>query len=744
MNYNMDVLRTVFNKKWKINVTLFLCSFAIYFWHFHSVFLNINLLLSSITLDSIKNYYTFIYHIKNDPQLFHFSGMNYPEGEHIVYTDAQPLIACVLKLIPFAHNYLIGILHGLIFMSFIISPLILNKILVQLQVDRFSAFFFSLGIALLSPQFLKINAGHLALAYGCLIPYSILILLKVLDKRDKLSLLHVFVFNTLVFLIHPYMGFSLSLFTFLALFFYDLSRPVSRSSVKSHVQSLTIGILPIVLFKLFMAVTDHHLNRTQEPYGKEAMIENLDSVLAPVFGPFKNFMSGLFPHPSQHFEGHTYLGFFTILLSLAFLLLLPLLVKRKTFQKEITAVFLSSLVILFISFGIHIKLMNAFHVQLSTVNQFRAVCRFAWIFYYCLPLFVIVSIYHSAKTSLNTSSFRIISASIALLFFSTQLLEAHFMFKLNESAYWKFRNFFNETNLNEEEQLVLQSIEQKKPQAIIPLPIFHGGSELYERNGSSNSMIPTMLYSYHAGLPILSMMSSRTSMTETEDLIQILNSYKRNKPMEGKFTENDLLILKTKDALLPDEERLLPYVKFFKQNDTLAMGYLSRADLFRKKLGDKMCRIAEERVLISDSLNLIYLPFENRKPFLSANVHDFEKIFVLDSNMITPGNYVLSFRFYYSERKYQSLSTGLIVTEGDKLEYKWRDLISVRNLSGFYAGYGMFEHSVYIGSGKRYEFVLNGSEGPDYHISHFMLRPKDLTVLAVSSKNDTTLNNFQP
>ena len=201
------------NKDWNIEVLLLLSSFFIYYLYFHSIFLNINSALSSITGDALKNYYTYAYHIINDKGILHFSGMNFPFGEHVIYTDCQPLLTFFLRYLPFTHPYVIGILHTLIFLSFIITPSILYRILKRLDVDQLSAFLVSIGIAVLSPQFQKINGGHHGLAYGCVIPLSFLLLLCVIQNNTKKIILTLY--HILLFFLHPYIGFGICLFTIL-------------------------------------------------------------------------------------------------------------------------------------------------------------------------------------------------------------------------------------------------------------------------------------------------------------------------------------------------------------------------------------------------------------------------------------------------------------------------------------------------------------------------------------------------
>jgi len=737
----MEKLKERFEKNSKINLLLFLSSFAIYFLYFHSVFFNLNSILSSITADSLKNYYTFVYHIKNDPDVLNFSGMNYPFGEHIIYTDCQPLLTFVLRLLPFTHNYLIGIMHALIFFSFIISPLILNKILLKLGIDKFSSFFIALAIALLSPQFIKINAGHFALAYGCLIPFSILFTLNCLFEKRKGVFVRLFVFNTLLFLLHPYLGFCLSVFSFLGIVLFDLFNFNKNTFFKNSVMAIGACLAPPVLFKVFMSLTDHHPERTTEPYGAEMMVENLDSILAPVFGPFRKLMEYFFSNRTGHYEGHTYLGFFTILLSFCILIILPFNLKKLRVKKEILALLLASLFFLFIAFGLHLKLLNYFHLHSAALNQFRAVCRFAWIFYFTLPLFIVTLLYHSMQAHLKPQIFTRFTLFFSLFFFFFNMLEAGPYFKLDEIVFWKYRNFFKEGFLNEEEKKVLRNIRDTKPQAILPLPLFHGGSEMYERPGSNNSMIPSMIYSYHSGTPILSVLMSRTSLTETKDLIQLLNSYKKEKPINKLLGTGDFFVLITNDALLPDESRLAPHIRQFAQNDSLKYGYVSRNILLSRKMDPQVMMIRSKEKPGADTNNIIFIPFENRKPFLTANIPDYETIFSLDSHKIRSGSYIVSFHYHYTQNTYRAVASDLIINRNSASTSDWQYNLPVRQLSGFYPGFGVFEYRIDLERSNKYDFMLKGFVEQQFHISNFMLRPENTTVILVSGQ-DSTYNNF--
>ncbi len=730
----------LFKKDSWLNLLLFLVSFGIYFAYFPQVFLNINSVLSSITGDALKNYYTFSYHVINDDRALHFNGMNFPFGEHVVFTDGQPLLANFLRLLPFTHNYLIGILHGLLFLSFCVSPLILLKILKRSGIDNFSGFFIALAITLLAPQFAKINGGHHALAYGCVIPLSILLTLKTFQDQNKLNFIILCLYNFLLFFLHPYLGFSASVFTLLAFGCYALFRFDFKHLAKDLFRLFITGLLPILAFKVFMFFTDRHPDRTTEPHGSMKLIENLDSLLAPEFGPFQNIMQWLFPNRTDHLEGHSYLGLFSILLSFAFLILVPFFIRKMQIKKEMLALLVSTLVLLFLSFGWHHRLFQVFHLSETSLNQFRATCRFAWYFYYMLPLFVVTALYHVLKAKLAPTNYQKGFATISIMFFLFNGSEAHYLFKKDQSHFWKFRNLLNEKYLNQEEKETIKHLQVTKAQAIITLPVFCLGSEMYDRIGADKSMIAAYLYSFHTKTPIIGTWLSRTSISETEQMIGLLNSYKKQKPCDSLVSNLPFFVIKTNEALLPDEERLLTSVNFFRHNDSLAFGDLSKKQLDKRKLDQTLITIKPDT--LADSNQIIYLNHLNRKPFLIANMKNYETIYVLDSNQINDGDYMVSLHYHYSKKVYTSVGIFLIVTKATGKDYHWEHNQSLSVMSGFYKGFGVAEYKFKLEKRSRYEFVLNGFENLTYTVSDFMIRPVGKSTLFISSKGDSIYNNF--
>ncbi|MBL7932633.1 MAG: hypothetical protein JNL60_12065 [Bacteroidia bacterium] len=725
---------------WKINLFLLLSSLFIYSCYFGHIFLHLNSILSSNTLDSLKNYYTYVYHIQSDQDFLHFSGMNFPYGEHIVYTDCQPILTFFLRLFPFTHNYLIGIMHALLFLSFIISPLIINSIFKLLGLDRFSSFLLALGLSLLAPQFVKINGGHYALAYGCIIPATFYLILSFLKTGKKRSLILLFCFNVLLFTLHPYLGFCNAFLTIVSIPAHALFPFHRNKFLKSILSALFSGLLPLILFRIFMHFTDHHPDRPTEPYGSEVLIENAGSLLAPEFGPFQSLMEFLFPNRIVHYEGHTYLGFCTIVLSTIFILLLPFTFRNLRSHKEMAAVFIGSLFLLFMALGLHNKVFALLNIHSLTFKQLRATCRFAWYFYYSLPLFIIPVLYDFAKTKIQSKKFLILIGTVCSIFFVINLCEANYFFKKDKSSFWNSRNIFSKNYLNQEEKNILEKIKALNLQAIIPLPVFHGGSELYDRLGFNNSMIPSMLYSVHSGLPILSSLMSRTSLSETENSLGLLNSYKTNRKV-NESGSGGFFILKTNDELLPDEERLLTKTSFFAFNDTLKFGSIGQSDFLSRKMDLNTFALQTDSSYFLDSLPIVYIPKENRKPFTTGNFQNYEHIYTLDSNRIESGNYYVSLHHFFENKTYHSVACDLIITRNEPNKSEWFYILPLRYVTGFYGSYMVMERKIRLEKKYSYDFMLKGNSDVEYHISDFMLRPEGLTVI-VSDKQHNTINNY--
>ncbi len=721
-------------------VLLFLISIAYYSFYFHSVFLNLNSLLSSSVDDSLKNYYTFVYQIKNSPTLLHFDGFNYPFGEHVVYTDCQPLLTFLLRPFSFAHDYSIGILHFLMFTSILLCPLAYLTIFRKLGLPAPASFAVALAVTILSPQYFRIYCGHYALAYACIIPFSCVLLLSYHDQPTWKKVVLFFAINSLLFLIHPYYGLGISLFCFFSLLFTALFKNGKRLA---HLfQACIAGILPILAFRLFMLISDRHTDRSPEPYGNTAFISDLSSFTVPEFGPFKNLLAQLIGSSPQHFEGSAYLGIGMLLVAILIIPFIVLFARQLQLNKGLLSLFFAASCFLLFSFGLQYKIQEMFGIKLHALNQFRAMGRFSWFMYYVLPLLLFHGMYELFKLKLKKHLQTLLIVLFAFGYLSFNLYEGDAYFKIYDGLMWEERNLFNPELLTHHEREMLKTIKEKKVQAILPLPIYYLGSEVYDRSSCTLPMYFSTIYSYHSGLPIQSAYLSRTSVKETEMGIEILNSYKQKRELDSLINTNDFFVIKTNEPLLEDEKRLWSITQFISKNDSTEFGCVSPSQMRQPILDKKILEIEGKNSYVNDTASVVYIKQEARKPFLESNQQNYDGIFVADSNLLPQGSYILSLHYFTNARTFRDMANSLIVAEAKGKDYNWKYALPLKLASGFGNHYSIVEFKIDLEKNCRYEFFAHGTYDLGFRVSNFLLRPENLSVRVITAQHDTLYNNF--
>ena len=380
--------------------------------------------------------------------------MNYPFGEHIVYTDCQPLLTFMFKLFPFAQDYAIGTMHFMILFSFIITPLILYCIFGYFNVNRALAFFSSLAISILSPQIHRIG-GHFGMAYGCVIPLAILLLLRYHQNPQWKKALGLFIYNCALFFnpsLHGIRGINILLPLYI---YYRVIFGVKKNIFPATLKALLAGVAPMALFNIFLTLTDNRSDRTTEPYGIDIMAAaaNIESVFTPSFGPFDLFLKRYIHSEHVEWEALSYIGLFPMCLAIVATLTLPFYFRRLVISKELAGLFLSSVLLLIFAFGIHVKLLEVLNIRITALNQFRCLGRYAWFFYFMLPVFLISALSNLRQKIADRKSRKTLLTFTGVLFLSLNLLEAHHLLTYASRGNFVAKNIFNERALNSEEKI---------------------------------------------------------------------------------------------------------------------------------------------------------------------------------------------------------------------------------------------------------------------------------------------------
>ncbi|MEQ1878852.1 MAG: hypothetical protein ABL958_19590, partial [Bdellovibrionia bacterium] len=230
---------------------------------FEIAYLNSSLLFWKF--DGLKNYYTYLYHLKYGSSYLHFTGMNYPFGEHVVFTDNQPFLSVLLRWFSLSvfdlRPWSLGILNGLMLVSLPLSAFFISFLLRRFGVRGFMGVGWAMAIAFLAPQNYRLM-GHFALSYSFVIPAAWLLLLRYFEKPTFCRSFAFAAWTLWWAGIHFYYLALLGFFSVVMwLSFFLLRRkPVRLDFIHIAIQ----GVMPLALIKIWMSATDSATDRMVE------------------------------------------------------------------------------------------------------------------------------------------------------------------------------------------------------------------------------------------------------------------------------------------------------------------------------------------------------------------------------------------------------------------------------------------------------------------------------------------------
>ncbi len=450
--------------------------------------------------DGFKNYYTVAYHQQYDTAFTHFGGMSYPFGEHIVFTDGQPLISALLWVLPGDGSYTVGILNLIMLLSISLCAWILCKLFLLFELRRGRALFASSAIALLSPQILRLEMGHYALGIVCILPWVMYTAILFMRKPDWKRSLWVFLAMNVATWLHLYylvMAAGFILIYYLVEYLRKRPLPFWKLGLHGAIQV----ILPFLGFALWLGLTDTIPDRPAAPHGMLAYMARWEGVFLPYY-LFKD--SNLFQSldvRKLELESLAYVGIPAGLYFIYFGLS-----RVKLFGKAHKPRLSEEHSLLLAGFGVFIfaatlpfAMENEWFARMAgPLKQFRSMGRFSWVFFYALNIFVFIQL---AKRYRGLSKY-LFTAACLILFY--------------EGLY--FHDTFQQ-RIGQERVPVLSAAERVNLPAqspIFPYPYFHIGSEnLGSRSGGIHMADPTMQLSLETGLPTFGTMASRVSLEQT-------------------------------------------------------------------------------------------------------------------------------------------------------------------------------------------------------------------------------------
>lgn len=491
--------------------------------------------------DGLKNYFTFVDYIRNGNGT-HFKGMNYPYGEHVIFTDNQPIYAWFLHWINHniisIDNNLVGIYNLWLIFSIFLSGLFILKILKFFALPDWYAIIFSVLIMFLSPQLLRLDA-HFTLSYAFYIPAIWYYLLRISDRNSAIIhyigiglIFFISAFTHLYFLaINLMLIFSFSLFAFI-LFRKNILNKVVK------IISITVFLMGIVM--VFISFTDNIKDRPIKPWGIDYYNASFESIFLPNTGFLYDFLNV----GNQKFEGIAYVGIVGLIFTVVFgLYLIFNLVKNReksenyfsdkivTKEKLLTASLFAGISTLLYSTHFYHNI-DIFGItdHMGPFSQFRSIGRFAWIFYYIYTVFISYYIYKFFDSKLKNG--KQLTAYLTLIFVIVVWNnEARQNFSVSVEHIFNDNTFLINSDKTYIDILQKASKEPNEFQAILQIPYLIVGPEKWSIQRGGWTIRQTFKCSFQTNLPIMDIMMSRTSLGQSLDLVPFLGNMpiKRNR-----------------------------------------------------------------------------------------------------------------------------------------------------------------------------------------------------------------------
>jgi hypothetical protein len=464
--------------------------------------------------DGMKNYYTFLYHVKHDSSYMHFEGMNYPFGENIVFTDNQPILVNAVKfavsLFPALECKLPSIHNHFLWLGMIMGAIGFFLCFRELEVGVYFSIVAAIALILMNPQTMRLY-GHFALSYPVL-PWIIWAWIRYWKGSSYIKS-SVFVGLVLILsgLTHMYHFVLGAIFIGLAMFCELLFRKEKIDWWFYGITSLVQLIIPFATLSYVSKLSNVVADRPTEPWGFFNYHGYWEGLFFSYKLPLYNFINGtIIKVRTIDFEAKSYVG----LLAVGFILwglyyMLRRFSKVKAFLQEGTI--LSRLLIIFllstvVAMGLPFIIPGLEFLLDYTgpFKQFRSIGRVAWVSHYCINLLAIKLIYdtlHSLAKPIWKNTI-LVGLSAFMLWESYSFFAPGEIQQYHNDAYY-CGDYAKQFGVNAEDY-----------QAILPDPFFHVGSEAFSWEGFYNITGWSFEISYSMGIPIMGVMMSRTSLEQ--------------------------------------------------------------------------------------------------------------------------------------------------------------------------------------------------------------------------------------
>lgn len=565
-------------------------------------------ILPDIGGDGAKNNFTYLYH-STQGKGYWFEGMNYPYGEHIVFTDAMPLLSVFFAAIGnVSAPTALTVLWVLVSLSVVLSIVFISKILLECKVPRLSAIVFACLIGIFSPQLQRI-VGHYALSYACFVPMVFYWTLRYHRTSAVKYALWLFLTTSFFAFLHPYYAAMLLVWVGVYVVGHLVCYRMPLRKRARHTVPLIAAVGGVLLLiAIVMRLTDPIRDRPVTPFNPMEANTHIKQIIASAYSPLSQLIArtGLIGKLREGGEGYTYPGLVVLAVVLGCWVWAWI---RKVKQQEIASViypygfeqiwlFMAGGILLF-SMGVpFIWNMMWLMEYLSFFKQFRALGRFSWFFYHIISIYGVVLL-HMLWQRLVEQGKQVQGYVVLVVCTLVWAIEVSgytkYTRKVAQNATYNYDMMTSKHEQNWTQFLKEHQLKGSDFQAVLILGFFHVGSEkLWVGSGAWSNTMGTRA-AMQLQLPIIDVMMSRSSWGQTKSQVRTVAGPFADKPMLRAIPDRKpfLLLHFDEDILDADQQYLLQasdYVGHYSQCYVYVC-YPDRIAAADKKMSDSVAAI---------------------------------------------------------------------------------------------------------------------------------------------------------
>ena len=568
--------------------------------------------------DALQSYVNFFYHAKYDTTYMYHTNLNYPYGENAFFANGQfPITSLLISLKKIGvdlSGYTIAIINLEMFISLLLSIVILYLIFRKLGLPQVYSFCFAIGVGFLSPQINRF-VGHFTLGYMFAIPLAFyLLLLHYYTQKYKHSIiLGITTFTLSLFHIY-YLGLIGAMVICYWLFLF-ISEKRYRNLKRIIFNFSYQLIIPFLLIHTWIWIIDQSPDRTNNPWGFFFYLSYWEGIFIPLNTPLEQYYTVFFYVDSKEFEGIAYVGSVASFVAVVLIFLTIWKIykwKLKTIFwvtdiHILNVFFWTGLLTLLFSFGLPFTKFESLYNHIGIIRQMRGVGRFAWLFFYAMNITAFYLIYKWSVCLLPKWKY-----AATYIFFIPLFIDAYLHNNGLGDYLIKYEVEFISDRKNElPENRWIEKISLQNYQAILPLPYFHVGSESIWYGNETSFYNHALILSAKTGLPTLAVHLSRTSLSQTyKSLALVLEPYRPLKIIKDFPNQKPFLVIADKDLLKENEKYLFNKCKFILDNGKFQVYELpfealhSYSDLFRIQVKEEIkgLNISQNIFYTTDSL----------------------------------------------------------------------------------------------------------------------------------------------